>query len=372
MTIAIRDLGLVATIVGLYTVCAYADVPGNRGSASHEQVLRDSRDSQYQVVKGTDVLAIKTLDELRAGVEAWQSRIQSVAVDYRVTSIRLRESNSELEMKRQGNLGQAHWSRAYRYAMQGDKRLSIRTELLRKRLPDDRNRVGGSREMLLLWDGHRGKRYGSLDHSGTITATKPNNIEEAKRAYFRFIGFGYQSRTPDRFFTSTASRRVLPHLESVDGFPCHVISSGWETIWIDHQHGYAVRRRVLLSGISLSAVRLAQVRYCKDFSEADQGIWWPKECCAITYLAALDPSPYSSDIHDIWTVTVDKLRINDVPDETFAFGFPVGTFVADTTINTAYYMPHKADDLDEAISLGVPIKENGAVSSEPGVVLPKP
>ncbi len=371
MSAAIYKLVLAIAFLALCMSSVRADDPENDGQSQQQQILRDVNKSRYQIIADTNIPSTLTVEELSKGVQTSLDKIKSIDVKYRDSWLRLIESEEELVMKQQGRLGQANWSASFRYAMLGDKRLALRSDSLRPSFINPAKRPVTDQSILMLWNGQQMKRFDTIDDSGEIAEKKSVQIEKAKDSYFRFIGFGYQSNGEDQILKTLSRYRVLPKLQSVDGFPCYVISSGRDMIWIDDQHGFCVRRRVMFTGHDLSDAKLSQLRYCKDFSEAAPGIWWPKQCSAITYLAAFDWYAGDNDIHDIRQISVDKLQINDVPAATFEYKFPVGTFVADMSINTAYYMPDSTDLIQEAIKLGVPIKD-GIISQKPGVVTPKP
>ncbi len=371
MSCAVRKLFLVATLLVSSPVCADAEAPKSDQQPVQPKAMQTLNRTQYQVVEDTNTAATMSVEELKQGVLASLEKIDSVAVDFRFNWVFLIDGEVDRAEKQAGQVVKRNQSRVCRFAMKGEQRLAIRSDLLRRPLIDHANNLIAVQSIVMHWDGRRMKQFNSLGNSGSISDTKPGYIEDVKSPYFTFIGFNYQSRGQDRFLRSQAHYRVLPNLQTVDGFACHVVSCGWDILWIDQQHGFCLRRRASFAGHDLNQAQPQQLRYCKDFTEAAPGIWWPKQCCAMTYLDTFDASADGDDIHDIWYVTVDKLQINNVPDETFKYNFPAGTLVADSTINKAYYMPEKPALVSEAIKLGVPIK-NGIVSSKPGVLRPAP
>ena len=156
--------------------------------------------------------------------------------------------------------------------------------------------------------------------------------------------------------------QVLPTLEEVDNVPCHVVSSGWDTLWIDHQHGFSLRRQVVFRKTGLKDPGcLNYVRICKDFVEADKGIWLPKLCYRLDYTTQLEPEHLRGKLTAVNKVTVSDLRVNNVPDSLFEVKFPPGTEVQNLVLNKSYYVPHGEGMLDKAIAQGSLII-NGKVS----------
>jgi hypothetical protein len=64
----------------------------------------------------------------------------------------------------------------------------------------------------------------------------------------------------------------------VDGYPCHLVTSRQDAIWIDHAHGFAIRRRVyfILTGPNDPGC-LSYVQIARDYQDLNQGLWLPRE-----------------------------------------------------------------------------------------------
>jgi hypothetical protein len=138
-------------------------------------------------------------------------------------------------------------------------------------------------------------------------------------------------------------------------------SRGRDTLWIDHQHGFCLRRRVFFRRTGPKDPGcLDNVVICKDFVEADKGIWLPKLCYRLDYTTQLEPEHLRGKLTAVNKVTVSDLQVNNVPDALFEITFPPGTEVQDLILNKAYFVPHGEKLLDKAIVEGRAIV-NGTV-----------
>jgi len=146
-------------------------------------------------------------------------------------------------------------------------------------------------------------------------------------------------------------------LESFDGRPCVVLKkSGEETLWLDPQMNYAVRKReVLYVGSGLLRARLRN----SDFVQISPGLWLPRNC-DLDYCA---PPGAPEGIKGIpllrSSLRVRRLSVNDVPDSRFVIHVNPGTLVADSTVERlshgkpvttlVYSLPADQNELDRVI-----------------------
>ena len=74
-------------------------------------------------------------------------------------------------------------------------------------------------------------------------------------------------------------------------FRCHVVTSGPDTLWIDAEHGFSVRRRVWFQMTSLSQPPvLAFIYVNKDIRPCTEDIWLPHECYRLDFGGTLEPA----------------------------------------------------------------------------------
>jgi hypothetical protein len=85
----------------------------------------------------------------------------------------------------------------------------------------------------------------------------------------------------------------------------------------------------------------------------------------VTYLMQEEPPHRRGKVHSLHQVTVNELRINDVPDSLFDYQFPPGLLVRDEIIGKTYYMPKGLELLDQAIAEGVKNREDGIIERPP-------
>ena len=147
--------------------------------------------------------------------------------------------------------------------------------------------------------------------------------------------------------------RALPKLELVDDYPCHVVTSGIDTLWIDQPHGSCIRRRVQFLRTnesdpgSLSALWIA-----KDFARFDSDIWLPRQILYVNYAHPLDPPSLQGRINSVYQVTVKSIEVNSIQDNVFDMQFPPGTIVKDYIRKVEYTVPLGEDLLEDAIRHG--------------------
>jgi hypothetical protein len=108
--------------------------------------------------------------------------------------------------------------------------------------------------------------------------------------------------------------RVRKAMEDVDGFPCHVVE--WDKkdiIWIDHEHGFNVRRRRVFQ----PSGDIAGDFKASAFKERAPGIWLPDRQIGVGFNTDRDPKEYRGRISLVLINVLREARFNDVPDSLF-------------------------------------------------------
>ena len=114
--------------------------------------------------------------------------------------------------------------------------------------------------------------------------------------------------------THRAQYRVREALEDVDGFPCHVVE--WakkDTIWIDHEHGFNVRRRrqFQASGDIAFDFKASAFKERRKGSGCRTGSFRSRS----TWIKP--PKNTAGDVSFVLINVLRKARFNDVPDSLF-------------------------------------------------------
>ncbi|HET6324288.1 MAG TPA: hypothetical protein VFG04_06275 [Planctomycetaceae bacterium] len=205
---------------------------------------------------------------------------------------------------------------------------------------------------------------------GHIHRAKLDSVESRHMWYFDSISIPTGSKagkqTQSAWYVPTALKlasvyRVLPTLQLVDGFPCHVVTSGPDTIWIDAEHGFCMRRRVWFQVSNpKKAPVLAFIYINKELRECADNIWLPYQCYRLDCAGTLEPENTQGMLTEVHTVTAKTIHINTVADDLFELNFPGGTNVQDLVASKSYFVPHGEHLLDEAIAQANPIV-NGEV-----------
>jgi hypothetical protein len=205
---------------------------------------------------------------------------------------------------------------------------------------------------------------------GYIHRAKLDGVDSRHMWYFDAVsiptGPGAAQRSKSAWCVPTALSqasvyRVLPTLQLVDGFPCHVVTSGPDTIWIDVEHGFCMRRRVWFQRRNFkSAPVLGFIYVNKDFREYADNIWLPSQCYRLDCAGSLEPENTQGLLTEVNTVTAKTICVNTVADDLFELSFPAGTNVQDLVTNKSFLVPDGEHLLDEAIAQANPIV-NGEV-----------
>ena len=138
------------------------------------------------------------------------------------------------------------------------------------------------------------------------------------------------------FLEKNKSRYVVhPDREDVDGFLCWVVEyPGMDRLWIDVDHGYAVRKRIYHWGPGKPR-KFAVLN--QDWKEVTPGLWLPHKQIVDKYASIVSED---SKIWDQVTARmhyeVEEILIDNVPDSLFEVSLPVGTRVIDLVRGTQY------------------------------------
>jgi len=128
---------------------------------------------------------------------------------------------------------------------------------------------------------------------------------------------------------------VHPNTEDVDGFRCWVVEyPGMDKMWIDVEHGFAVRKRIYHFGEGKP--RKFAIRN-QEWKEVAPDLWLPHKQTVDKYVSILPEDPKIWDqVTARMYYEVNEILINSVPDELFDVILPVGTHVVDIARDARY------------------------------------
>ena len=133
------------------------------------------------------------------------------------------------------------------------------------------------------------------------------------------------------------------------------MSSGSDTIWIDPDQGFAVRRRVHFRRRNTNDPgELSYLQTCGDFVNAGKSVWLPTKTVQLVYTTYDQPPKDRGKLH--WVKEVDaQPQVADLPDSVFQVPFPPGAHVYDFVNKVKYLVPRGEESLDKAIALAEPL-----------------
>lgn len=300
-----------------------------------------------QTVAPIDQKPTKSLEELRMGQLEWRDRIRNIMVRF--------DSEVLPMVKSQGSAD------GFEYATEPTRFRVTYAEKGRKRRRDykqlgsfsARGKSNRSRNLefdqLLVYNGTDFREYNFSSRAGQLQKLPRQNISDVANMLFEMLSMsadddGGQAFRKFRFYVPTAlkmsSYSILPQLESVDGFPCHVIVSDLDAIWIDAQNGCSVRRRAwFLRTSEEDPGALSNLYMCRNFREVAAGVWLPFECTRVDFSAQSADEFNRGKVASRNEFTVSEWNINEVPDSLFEFDFPAGSIVYNQDNHTEFFAP---------------------------------
>jgi hypothetical protein len=335
---------------------------------TYQEILRSLRTVGSQTVEETKEPAKLTLRELAAGQRAWREKIQCMRVDLTYRYQRLFDTSGDRAAMKTGKSVAPDLRGRVNYAMKGDKRLIESTNLTpgvrslltagkRKKASQVLEAVDPNKpDFRSAFDGKEFRRYEAGNRYGMIEGTKRLDVENDVVVYFEsfFVPITdsmlRNEKTEWNVAVALESARyykLLPKLEKIDGHLCHVATSGWDTVWVDPEEGFGLRRRVHFRRKNVQDPgALSYVQICQDFVNAGKNVWLPTKTAEAVYTTYDQPPNERGKLH--WLKKVDASPVvEDLPNSTFQLEFGPGTIVADYVKNMKYLIPHG----DEALEL---------------------
>ncbi len=323
-------------------------------------------------MRQTNEKAIHSLKELYEGQMAWRTALENIEVSFEYSLRRQIDTARVIAQKRQNHAVPDNFSFEARVAMKGEKRFTHIRETTPGRFatktagkPASKPRTRPLPEFVYAFNGAQMKAFEPTRSLGHIHAAKLDSVDSRLVWYFDAIsiptGANAGRQRESAWYVPVALSlpsvyRVLPTLQEVDGFPCHVITNGADTIWIDTENGFAMRRRVWFQMRNLSSMPVLAFVYAnKDVRQYGDTIWLPHRCYRLDFAGSLEPVNTQGMLTEVHTVTAKTIKINSVSDDVFELDFPPGTNVQDLILNKSYFVPHGEHLLDEAIARANPI-----------------
>ena len=148
---------------------------------------------------------------------------------------------------------------------------------------------------------------------------------------------------PDSIEENRAKYQVQAEQESVDGVPCWVVLwPGMDRIWLDPEHGFALRRRAYHWA---PGKPMRQEVFNKDFREVRPGLWLPFAQVVERYgnlrtgAQSTWGKPVSRSFYALREIEFDKVK-----DDLFDVRVPAGTRVTDLIRQIQYTVPEEGAD----------------------------
>lgn len=320
-------------------------------------------------------LAKPTLEEIRDICEAQEVLLESLYVNYRVTSEI--EDTAENASKHVGIVSLI--DETHEYAFKGTKRYfslkrsdslaDINKEL--ETIDGSGNNINVPANLVVAFDGNTLLRRGA----GGQAASIGNGVSNADDSgYFnpQYMGLAFKllpdvintanTRAENRLSgaISAGNCTLRPEMEQIEGVDCVVIDVTQPmkmTYWCDPALNFAVRQQVVCHpGSTEPALR----SICSEFVEVCDGTWFTTH--AITERFARPPVPESLRDKPLVSYTLEVLDIhaNDVPEDLFTLQIPAGTIVNDYSngeldesgkkVAMTFHMPAGGKTLEETVN----------------------
>jgi hypothetical protein len=338
----------------------------------YDQVQKELERLGWQDVDPTSEKATHSLKDLYDGQTAWRKALENIEVSFAYSLHRYRQSARVIAQRQQKHAVPDDFAFEAQVAIKDEKRFThIRKTTPSKRPPASSAASKSKRlsrpdpEFVYAYNGAAMKCFQPFLSMGYIHRAKLDSVESRHMWYFDSVsiptGAGAARQRESAWYVPVAlslstAYHVLPTLQKIDGFPCHVVTSGPDTLWIDTEHGFSVRRRVWFQMTSLSQPPvLAFIYVNKDIRPCTEEIWLPYACYRLDFGGTMEPANAQGVLTEVNTVMAKEIRVNTVTDDLFELTFPPGTIVQDLVANKSYLVPHGEHLLDDAIARANPI-----------------
>jgi len=337
-----------------------------------EEVQRNLEHLEWQEVRPTQTKATASLKDLYDGQMAWRNKIENIDVSFAYSLERRRDSARVMAQKRQNRQLPENYSFEAEIAIKGEKRFTHMRDTTPRRAQaassanSNLNQAPSSPgEWVYAFNGAEMRTFEPLRSIGQIHPGKRDAVDSRHARYFDSLSWPTGSLAARQrqsawylpvALSLSSIYRVLPTLQLVDGFPCHVVTSGPDTFWIDVNHGFCLRRRVWFQMSNLKSTPvLAWIHINKAVQEDATQVWLPHLCYRIDFAGTQEPANTQGMLNEVNKVAVRAIEVNTVRDELFEITYPSGTNVQDLVAKKSYFVPHGEHLLDEAIARANPI-----------------
>jgi hypothetical protein len=344
---------------------------------TYEQVQKDLEHLAWQDVQPSGALPTHSLKDLYDGQMTWRKAIANIEVSFDYSLQRQKSTAQVIAQKQQKRAVPDNYAFEARVAMKGEKRFTHIRDVTPSKprtatSGDSRSKRESRRlpEFIYAYNGVEMRSFEPFHSLGHIHPARLDAVDSLHMWYFDSMSIPTGARAARQSQSAwylpvalslSSVYRVLPNMQVVDGFPCHVVTSGPDTIWIDTEHGFAMRRRVWFQMRNLSRPPvLAFIHVNKDFRQCADNIWLPHQCYRLDFAGTLEPANSQGTLSEVHAVTAKAIQVNSVKDDLFELAFPAGTKVQDLATNKSYVVPHGEHLLDDVIDRANPIV-NGEV-----------
>lgn len=352
----LRGIGLILCLAGqLAGKCSAQSnklpVGHNGARKTYEALLVDLRGVGGQEVKPTDQKATHSLRELYEGQVGWRNSIESIKIDFHASIPVMPTSGASTGPPDIYTFNST-------YARKGAKQFrtyeqsSIESKFGSK--PD----ATSTPNFFYAYNGTQMREVNKGSKTASLQTLPTNALSDLANMVFECISYpiGLESEELKQttWYIPTAldtpgSYKLQATLEKVDGFDCHVVTSGVDTLWIDVPNGFAVRRRVMFRVVGSDVPAVIQALYiCQDFTNEAELVWLPETVRRVDFAT----QEYSVDRQGRITGKNEfKIlwEVNNVLDSLFELSFPPGFVVFNHDNGTQFFAPEGEDMLDEAI-----------------------
>jgi hypothetical protein len=326
-----------------------------------EALIKTVQNTEHQTVAETGKPATLSLSQLRRGQLGWRDKMESFHVKFEHSTKHSLAVPSDEARKKNGTYGDDALVTEFSYYKKGD---NIFTEYRDKSVSPPHSTDQAASLLLkphirYAFDGTRTTNYSPVDTIAQIRPGKVDGFDSSAAFYLDFVSL--PRYVPDMSYTDTTlyvpkaletgSYHLLPTLQQVDGNLCHVVTNFEDTIWIDHEHGFTVPRRLrLYDTAAQNRYYLGGLYIAKNFKDCFQGVRMPQLCYYVDYPKGQDPENSRNKAAKVDVIKVLDIGVNDVNDSQFQLEIPPGSKVQDLVKNLAYTMPEGQDLMDKALA----------------------